>query len=176
MVPFLFVDECPLGSRSIPPPERRSWARHSLKQSVPTVHASHHPELLTQPQKQRQFCFVSARTYSKSRPRSTPRSNWRVPEAPGLESILDRQSKIFLKQRERRIVDRIEVITSDAKSWFERQADSSIDAFSLSNICELMSLEETGRLFTEVAGSARSGARVCNRRHRLQPSVSLVGR
>jgi S-adenosylmethionine-diacylglycerol 3-amino-3-carboxypropyl transferase len=60
-------------------------------------------------------------------------------------------------------LDRIEVVTSDAKSWLGRQADSSIDAFSLSNICELMSLDETARLFTEVARSARPGARVCFR-------------
>jgi len=60
-------------------------------------------------------------------------------------------------------LDRIEVITCDAQSWFARQADSSIDAFSLSNICELMSPDEARRLFAEVARTARTGARICFR-------------
>lgn len=60
-------------------------------------------------------------------------------------------------------LDRIEVITCDAQGWFSRQADSSIDAFSLSNICELMSPDEAGRLFAEVARTARTGARICFR-------------
>jgi S-adenosylmethionine-diacylglycerol 3-amino-3-carboxypropyl transferase len=60
-------------------------------------------------------------------------------------------------------LDRIEIVTSDAQSWLGRQPDSCIDAFSLSNICELMSPDETGRLFAEVARSARSGARICFR-------------
>jgi S-adenosylmethionine-diacylglycerol 3-amino-3-carboxypropyl transferase len=60
-------------------------------------------------------------------------------------------------------LDRIEIVTSDAQSWLGRQPNSSIDAFSLSNICELMSREETGRLFAEVTRVARAGARVCFR-------------
>jgi len=60
-------------------------------------------------------------------------------------------------------LDRIEVITSDAQGWFRKQADFSIDAFSLSNICELMSPDEAGRMFAEVARIARSGARICFR-------------
>ncbi len=60
-------------------------------------------------------------------------------------------------------LDRIEIVTSDAQGWMGQQPDASIDAFSLSNICELMSLEETGRLFAEVARSARPGARICFR-------------
>jgi S-adenosylmethionine-diacylglycerol 3-amino-3-carboxypropyl transferase len=60
-------------------------------------------------------------------------------------------------------LDRVEIVTCDAQSWLARQPASCIDAFSLSNICELMSPEETGRLFTEVARSARAGARVCFR-------------
>jgi len=60
-------------------------------------------------------------------------------------------------------LDRIEVITCDAQGWFAKQADSSIDAFSLSNICELMSPDEAGRLFSEVARTARTGARICFR-------------
>ena len=60
-------------------------------------------------------------------------------------------------------LDRIEIVTSDAQGWLGRQPDASIDAFSLSNICELMSLEETGRLFAEVARAACPGARICFR-------------
>jgi S-adenosylmethionine-diacylglycerol 3-amino-3-carboxypropyl transferase len=60
-------------------------------------------------------------------------------------------------------LSRIEVVTSDAQGWFGGQADSSINIFSLSNICELMSPDETGRLFAEIARTARKGARVCFR-------------
>jgi S-adenosylmethionine-diacylglycerol 3-amino-3-carboxypropyl transferase len=60
-------------------------------------------------------------------------------------------------------LDRIEVATCDAQGWFAKQADSSIDAFSLSNICELMSPNEAGRLFAEVARTGRTGARICFR-------------
>ncbi len=60
-------------------------------------------------------------------------------------------------------LDRIQVITCDAQGWFGKQPDSSIDAFSLSNICELMSQDEAGRLFFEVARTARAGARICFR-------------
>jgi S-adenosylmethionine-diacylglycerol 3-amino-3-carboxypropyl transferase len=60
-------------------------------------------------------------------------------------------------------LDRIEVVTCDAQGWFAKQADSSIDAFSLSNICELMSPDEAGRLFAEVARTGRTSARICFR-------------
>lgn len=69
-------------------------------------------------------------------------------------------------------LDRIEIITSDAQSWLRRQPDASIDAFSLSNICELMSPEETGRLFAEVTRSAREGARICFRNLIVPPRRS----
>jgi S-adenosylmethionine-diacylglycerol 3-amino-3-carboxypropyl transferase len=60
-------------------------------------------------------------------------------------------------------LDRIEIVTSDSQGWLGRRAEASIDAFALSNICELMSLDETGRLFAEVARTARPGARICFR-------------
>ena len=63
----------------------------------------------------------------------------------------------------RQRLDRIEIVTCDAQSWLGRQPNRSIDAFSLSNICELMSPEETGRLFAAVTRAARVGARVCFR-------------
>lgn len=60
-------------------------------------------------------------------------------------------------------LDRIEVVTSPAQEWLAQLPDASIDCFSLSNICELMSSDETGRLFAEVARSAKPGARICFR-------------
>jgi S-adenosylmethionine-diacylglycerol 3-amino-3-carboxypropyl transferase len=63
----------------------------------------------------------------------------------------------------RKRLDRIEMVTSPAQEWLGRQPDASIDCFSLSNICELMSPDETDRFFAEVARSARSGARICFR-------------
>jgi S-adenosylmethionine-diacylglycerol 3-amino-3-carboxypropyl transferase len=80
----------------------------------------------------------------------------------------DRESVPEYLQREnlpvvRERLDRIEIVTSDAQSWLGRRSGSCIDAFSLSNICELMSPDESARLFTEVTRSARSGARICLR-------------
>jgi S-adenosylmethionine-diacylglycerol 3-amino-3-carboxypropyl transferase len=74
-------------------------------------------------------------------------------------AYLRRENLPIVRER----LDRIEIVTSDAQSWLARQPDSCIDAFSLSNICELMSPEETGRLFGEVTRCARVGARVCFR-------------
>jgi S-adenosylmethionine-diacylglycerol 3-amino-3-carboxypropyl transferase len=62
-----------------------------------------------------------------------------------------------------RQLDRIEIVTTDAKGWLIGRPAASIDAFSLSNICELMSLEETALTFEEVARTARDGARLCFR-------------
>ena len=74
-------------------------------------------------------------------------------------AYLQRENLPLLKDR----LHRIEIITSDAQSWLTQQPNFSIDAFSLSNICELMSPEETDRLFAEVARCARVGARICFR-------------
>jgi S-adenosylmethionine-diacylglycerol 3-amino-3-carboxypropyl transferase len=60
-------------------------------------------------------------------------------------------------------LDRIELVTSPAQEWLGRKPDDSIDCFSLSNICELMSPDETDRFFAEVARTARPGARICFR-------------
>ena len=57
-------------------------------------------------------------------------------------------------------LDRIEIITADAKMWLARISPESIDAFSLSNICELMDSQATARTFEQVARTARDGARV----------------
>jgi len=60
-------------------------------------------------------------------------------------------------------LDRIEIVTADAKRWLGALPSASIDAFSLSNICELMNGEDTAETFAQVARTARSGARVCFR-------------
>jgi S-adenosylmethionine-diacylglycerol 3-amino-3-carboxypropyl transferase len=60
-------------------------------------------------------------------------------------------------------LDRITIITADAKQWLSEQSSDIIDCFSLSNICELMSLEDTAKTFTEVFRTARKEARMCFR-------------
>ena len=60
-------------------------------------------------------------------------------------------------------LERIEIVTADAKGWLAQRSEASIDAFSLSNIYELMSPEETERTFEEVLRTARPGARICFR-------------
>ena len=76
-----------------------------------------------------------------------------------MPDYLRRENLAIVRNR----LSRIEVVTSDAQGWFGKQADSSINVFSLSNICELMSPDETGRLFAEIARTARKGSRVCFR-------------
>ncbi len=60
-------------------------------------------------------------------------------------------------------VDRILLITGDTKYWLESMPLASIDGFCLSNICELMNIEDTKKLFTEVVRTARPGAKICFR-------------
>jgi len=60
-------------------------------------------------------------------------------------------------------VNRIHIVTDDAKKWLMSMPEFSIDCFSLSNICELMSLEDSGILFNEVFRSSRNGGRICFR-------------
>jgi S-adenosylmethionine-diacylglycerol 3-amino-3-carboxypropyl transferase len=60
-------------------------------------------------------------------------------------------------------LDRIRIVIEDAKKWLGRQPESSIDAFSLSNICELMSLYDTEFLFREVLRTAKPNAGICFR-------------
>ena len=57
-------------------------------------------------------------------------------------------------------VDRIKIYTKDAQQWFNQMEDESIDCFALSNIAELMSLEETEILFREVLRTASQEARI----------------
>jgi len=57
-------------------------------------------------------------------------------------------------------LDRIKIITSDAQGWLNSMEVNSLDCFALSNICELMSEDETERLFTAVKRTAKPNARV----------------
>lgn len=60
-------------------------------------------------------------------------------------------------------VSRIRIVTDDAKKWLMSMPDFSINCFSLSNICELMSLEDSRILFNEVFRSSSNGGRICFR-------------
>ena len=60
-------------------------------------------------------------------------------------------------------LDRIRTVTMDAKKWLAEMPDNSLNCFSLSNICELMSLDDTLKLFEEVYRTAIPGARICFR-------------
>jgi S-adenosylmethionine-diacylglycerol 3-amino-3-carboxypropyl transferase len=60
-------------------------------------------------------------------------------------------------------LDRIVNIVAPAQEWFTHQPAASIHGFVLSNIGELMSQEETDRLFTALLPVAVQGARVCFR-------------
>ena len=60
-------------------------------------------------------------------------------------------------------IGRLEVITADTKYWLENMPAGSIDGFCLSNICELMSEDDTRKLFTEVIRTAKPSAKICFR-------------
>jgi len=57
-------------------------------------------------------------------------------------------------------LDRIKIITAEAQQWIDTMPDEQIDCFALSNICELMSEQETHTLFTAVNRTAKNGARI----------------
>jgi S-adenosylmethionine-diacylglycerol 3-amino-3-carboxypropyl transferase len=80
----------------------------------------------------------------------TYRTSFHVPE------YLKKENYETIRSR----VDRIKIITRDAQSWLQSIDDGAIDCFALSNICELMSEEETLKLFTEVIRTAGPQARI----------------
>ena len=57
-------------------------------------------------------------------------------------------------------IDRIKIITGEAQQWIDTMPDQFIDCFALSNICELMSEQETHTLFAAVQRTAKNGAKV----------------
>jgi S-adenosylmethionine-diacylglycerol 3-amino-3-carboxypropyl transferase len=60
-------------------------------------------------------------------------------------------------------LDRIKIVTGDAKNWLSELPDNFLNCFSLSNICELMNLEDTLKLFKEVSRTSFPSARICFR-------------
>jgi S-adenosylmethionine-diacylglycerol 3-amino-3-carboxypropyl transferase len=77
------------------------------------------------------------------------------------------QLPAYLKQENfsllKKDVDKIQIITADVKKWLHSMPPNYIHCFSLSNICELKSEEDTALLFKEVARVAANGARCCFR-------------
>ncbi|MDO9373420.1 MAG: DUF3419 family protein [Ferruginibacter sp.] len=71
-------------------------------------------------------------------------------------SYLQKQHYEVIKER----VNRIQIITAEAQHWIDTMQNDSIDCFALSNICELMSEQETQRLFTAVYRTAKKDARI----------------
>ena len=57
-------------------------------------------------------------------------------------------------------VDRINIITNEAQKWIDTMPDNFIDCFALSNICELMSEQETQTFFTAIKRTAKNNARI----------------
>jgi len=60
-------------------------------------------------------------------------------------------------------LDKIKIITSDAKVWLSSMPDNYLNCFGLSNICELMNAEDTLKFFNEVNRTACPEARICFR-------------
>lgn len=71
-------------------------------------------------------------------------------------------------------VGRIKIITGEAQQWIDTMPDQSIDCFALSNICELMSEQETLALFTAVARTAKTGARIIFRNLMIPREVPAI--
>jgi len=60
-------------------------------------------------------------------------------------------------------LDRIKIVTCDAKQWLSTLPDNFLNCFGLSNICELMNVDDTLRFFNEVNRTACPEARICFR-------------
>jgi S-adenosylmethionine-diacylglycerol 3-amino-3-carboxypropyl transferase len=91
----------------------------------------------------------------------------RYPSPEAIPDYLKKDNLDLVRER----LDRIEIVTADLKVWLASHPEASIDAFSLSNICELMSLEDTARTFTQVVRTARPGARICFRNLMIRREV-----
>jgi S-adenosylmethionine-diacylglycerol 3-amino-3-carboxypropyl transferase len=77
-------------------------------------------------------------------------------EVPG---YLKQENFQTIKQR----LERIRMHSDDAKKWLASMPDNTFQCLSLSNICELMSLDDTLKMFQEVLRTARPDARICFR-------------
>lgn len=71
-------------------------------------------------------------------------------------AYLQRENFEVLKSR----IDKIKIVTAEAQNWIDSMPNSSIDCFALSNICELMSENETNRMFDSVYRTSRNEGRV----------------
>ena len=71
-------------------------------------------------------------------------------------AYLKKENFDLLKSR----VYRIKIITGEAQKLINSLTGNYFDCFALSNICELMSEQETHNLFTSVARTAKDGARI----------------
>jgi S-adenosylmethionine-diacylglycerol 3-amino-3-carboxypropyl transferase len=72
-----------------------------------------------------------------------------------LPDYLKQENYDIIKSR----INKIKIITAGAQDWIDTVTDSSIDCFALSNICELMSEKDTGRLFSAISRTAKPAAR-----------------
>jgi len=76
-----------------------------------------------------------------------------------LEEVPDyllKHNFIVIKER----IDRIKIVTSDAKLWLSTIPDNYLNCLGLSNICELMDLDDTLKFFNEVNRTASPDARI----------------
>lgn len=71
-------------------------------------------------------------------------------------------------------IDRIKIVTADAKHWLSAKPDDSLNCLGLSNICELMDQEETLKFFNEVYRAACPDARISFRNLMIPREVPEV--
>jgi S-adenosylmethionine-diacylglycerol 3-amino-3-carboxypropyl transferase len=68
------------------------------------------------------------------------------------------QEKNFAIIKDR--LNRIHIHTGDAKKWLATMPENTFECLGLSNICELMSLADTQKMFDEVLRTAKPRARI----------------
>jgi S-adenosylmethionine-diacylglycerol 3-amino-3-carboxypropyl transferase len=88
-------------------------------------------------------------------------------EVPG---YLKQENFQTIKQR----LERIQMHSDDAKKWLTSMPANTFECMSLSNICELMSLDDTLKMFQEVLRTAKPDARICFRNLILPREVPEV--
>jgi S-adenosylmethionine-diacylglycerol 3-amino-3-carboxypropyl transferase len=60
----------------------------------------------------------------------------------------------------RKQLNKVQIISADLKDWLQTVPEESIECFCISNICEVMNIEETNRTFEQILRTAKQGARV----------------
>jgi S-adenosylmethionine-diacylglycerol 3-amino-3-carboxypropyl transferase len=71
----------------------------------------------------------------------------------------------------RRRLNRVTLVTADLKDWLRDKDARTVDCFSLSNICELMSPGDTEYTFQELLRTGRQAARACLRNLMVQRTI-----